>query len=299
MCEQGGTIFAVIMFVAISLAFLYMIGSVTEHVHFKVIAKDEFFHLFFTIILLISFAGILAFSCNVTDFFFKSSFTSIGATSCYTSGTTAVVASNCYLKKMKTEADSMAQYYIKGQLDSMMDSAFSISIAIPVLNAYTAVADCYLRVHSQQYESIVNMFIMPVLLSLNMQKMVLNFISDYIVLWVVPIAFLFRAFPPTRPMGNVLIALAIGLYIIVPFMYSFNLAMYDSVFTDCNTYGKVVCDFVIDGCTPGNAGSTCTNPSSFWNIAKMIPQAFFLPNLTIAVFITFMGAVNKALRVLG
>jgi hypothetical protein len=134
-----------------------------------------------------------------------------------------------------------------------------------------------------------------------MQKLVLNFISDNLVVWILPIAFVFRAFFPLRQMGNVLIALSIGLYVLVPFMYAFNLAMYDAVFNDCTTYSKLVCDFVVDGCTPINLSTdiTCTNPGSFWNVARLLPQAFFLPNLTIAVFITFMGAVNKALKAIG
>jgi len=43
----------------------------------------------------------------------------------------------------------------------------------------------------------------------------------------------------------------------------------------------------------------CEDTGSFKDFGRLIPQAFFLPNLTLAIFITFLGAMNKALRVLG
>jgi hypothetical protein len=92
----------------------------------------------------------------------------------------------------------------------------------------------------------------------------------------------------------------IGLYVLVPFMYVFNFAMYDVVNTqhDCQLVANSVCDFVVDsGC--GSPAQTCVNPDSFWQVARLIPEAFFLPNLTIALLITFLSAMHKALRVIG
>lgn len=311
-CEQGGTIGAVIIATGLLLAAAYMFGSFTSKVHLKIFAKDEAYHLFFTIVLLVSFAAIMGFSCTTVNFFMEATFDHLGVKSgsqCYKQGETTINIANCYLSHMKGKADSLAKSHVNNQINSMMDSSFSYNIAIPVMNSYTFTSGSYLRVHSQQYESIFSMFIMPALLSLNMQKIALNFIKENLVVWILPIAFVFRALFPLRPIGNVLIAFCIGLYLIVPFMYALNLAMYDAVFYDCKAtvvgslkFSDLACDFVADGestCTPSSSYITCTNPNSFWNVAKLLPQSFFLPNLTMAVFITFMGAVNKALRVLG
>ena len=98
-------------------------------------------------------------------------------------------------------------------------------------------------------------------------------------------------------MGDMLIALIIGVYVLVPFMYVFNFAMYDVLLTsdDCTMFQDAVCDFAISGT---DCATACT-ANGFWYVARFIPQAFFLPNLTIAVLITFLGGIHKALRVIG
>ena len=61
---------------------------------------------------------------------------------------------------------------------------------------------------------------------------------------------------------------------------------------------KAVCDTVADkNCSAPS--SACGNPYGFWFVAKLIPQAFFLPNLTIAIIIVFVSSIDKALRAMG
>jgi len=138
--------------------------------------------------------------------------------------------------------------------------------------------------------------LIPALMSISMQKLALDFINENVLRWILPVAFLLRVFIPTRSMGNVLIALVLGLYVIVPFMYVFNFAMNDAVSGDCHLFSDAVCDYVVDS---GDCANTCGNPDGFWNVGRLIPQAFFLPNLTIAILVTFMTSINKALRVIG
>jgi hypothetical protein len=158
------------------------------------------------------------------------------------------------------------------------------------MDAYTSVADSYHKVHAQQYDMVLNSFVLPALLSINMQKLLLEFVNNNVIPWVLPIAFLFRVIPPFRSMGNTLIALAVGLYILIPFMYTFNLSMYDIMGQGCSGFSAGVDDFVF--------GPGCST-YGFWNVGRLMPQAFFLPNLTMALFITFMAAINKALRAIG
>jgi hypothetical protein len=168
------------------------------------------------------------------------------------------------------------------------------------MNSYTSTADSYKRIVSNQYDIILNSLLMPALLSIGMQKLGLDFIKENVVTWFLPTAFFLRIFVPTRQMGNMLIALSLGLYVIVPFLYVFNFAMYDALLNkdDCKEFHTAVCDFVADGghCT---VNSVCNNETGFWAIARLVPQAFFLPNLTIAILITFLAAINKALKVMG
>lgn len=290
MLEQGALIGVVIMLTIIVIGIAYMAGSATGNPRFTVFAKDELYHLLFSVLLLVGFSGMLGFSCMTMDFFYTSVFEQLGDLQCYDQGDPISKTSRCYINLAKSDAEQMAQQYLRKYIDNQMAATFSVTIQIPFIDAYTMSAESYKKVHAQQYDLVLNSFIIPALLSLNMQKMLLDFVTDNVITWILPIAFLFRVFIPTRQMGNYLIALSVGLYVIIPFMYTFNLAMYDVVSFDCVDFKSVSDDFVF--------GSGCS-AYGFWNVGRLMPQAFFLPNLTIALFITFMAAINKALRVIG
>jgi hypothetical protein len=299
--EQGINIIAVVMFTIVLIACAYMAGSFFTNASYIVFAKDELWHLGFSLALLFGFSGVLLLSCGIIDMFFESLFANIGPlpSGCFSGGTMQTTA-NCYINLARSNAIRISESYIQNYLDKLMDSTFSWSFQIPVFNAYTSTAGAYKRIISNQYDIILNSFLVPALMSISMQKIMLGFISENIIQWVLPIAFLLRVFIPTRQMGNILIALSIGVYIIVPFMYVFNFAMYDVVSspTDCMDFKEAVCDNAIDSnCVPPDIA--CGNPDGFWEVGRLIPIAFFLPNLTLAILITFLGAIHKALRVIG
>jgi hypothetical protein len=288
--EQGGNIAIVMMLIVVVIAIAYMIGSATGNPRATIFAKDELYHFGISLLLLVGFTGIVGFSCQTMDYFFSATFEQLGTLQCYSPGDELATVSKCYIKLAKSDAEQIAQQYLKENIDNQMYATFSLTLQVPLLDAFTVSTNAYKKVYAQQYDMVLNSFVIPALLSLNMQKILLEFITDNIIKWVLPIAFLFRVFFPTRQMGNFLIALSVGLYILVPFLYTFNLAMYDVVSLDCSKYASATNDIVF--------GSGCST-YGFWNVGRLMPQAFFLPNLTIALFITFMAAINKALRVLG
>ncbi len=309
LCEQGANIMLVFMLMTLLIASAYVVGKFLGNARFTMWASEEIYHLLFSAVLLISFGGLLAFSCTMMDAFFSLAVESIGADyTCYSSGQPMSATSSCYIAMMKSRGERVAQHYIDEYIRNNLDSTFSASVALPLLDTYTLTAGAYRIIHSQQYNFIVNSFLLPALLSINIQKIFLDMISENVIVWVVPSAFVLRIFAPTRQFGNILFALAIGLYIIVPFIYTFNLSMYDIVVDECNydlsvpgpSMAEVVCDVVVDGrCAGGGAGYACENPYGFWFVANIIPQAFFLPNLTVAIVITFVTSLDKALRVIG
>ena len=296
--EQGTNIAYVIIITVILIAFAYMAGQFLGNANYIVFAKDEIYHLAFSAVLLAGIGGILVFSCYTFDFFYVSLFQELGEleSGCYAPGSGINHVSSCYIRAAESDAKSMSEAYIKNYLNYLMDSTFSYSIQMPLVDTYTSTAGAYKRVISNQYDIVLNSFLVPALMSISMQKLLLDFINENLIRWILPSAFFLRIFIPTRSLGNILIAIVIGLYVIVPFMYVFNWAMYDAVFNDCISYQEAVCDNVVDGYNCGNA---CNNPEGFWNVARLVPQAFFLPNLTIALLVAFLTAANKALRAIG
>jgi len=295
-------ILVVIGFTIIIIALAYTIGTSTNNPSFTIFAKDELYHLGFSILMLLAMSGIVLSSCFVVDFFSASVFQNAGITStaCYNPASTMQDVASCYAKSALDDATTMSTSYIQAYLDNLMYSTMSWSLQWPLLNSYTSSAASYKRIVSNQYDMILNSFLIPAMMSISMQKLALQFINENVVEWLLPIAFLLRVFIPTRQMGNMLIALSLALYVIVPFLYVLNFAMYNTLMSksDCSEFSGAVCDYIADGgnCTPN---SVCTNPDGFWMVARLIPQAFFLPNLTIAIVITFLTAMNKAMKVLG
>ncbi len=288
--NQGIGIAAAFMLTIVVIAVAYAAGTITANSGLTILAKDELYHLFFSVLLLIGFSGIVVFSCQTISFFYDSSFSQMGTLKCYQPGYSMDKTSTCYIGLAQSDAERIAQFYIAHHISNMMDSTFAFSVQIPLLDSFTVTADAYKKVHAQQYDMVLNTFVLPALISINMQKIMLEFVNNNVIAWVLPIAFLFRVIVPFRQMGNVLIALAVGLYILIPFMYTLNLAMYDVMGQSCSGFSAGVTDFVF--------GPGC-DPYGFWNVGRLMPQAFFLPNLTMALFITFLTAVNKALRAIG
>jgi len=292
--EQGTGIAAAVGVTIVAIALAYVFGSVTGDQHATVFAKDELFHLGFSIALLLGFSAIVVLSCNAMEALIRPAMTQLNvpASGCFSPDSGPQVISLCYLKKIDKEAKSVSIAYVNGYVSEMMASSYSVGIQFPLLNSYTATSGAYRRIKATQYDTILNMFLVPAMMSIAMQKLVLTFITENVMTWILPIGFLLRVIPPTRQMGNILIALSMALYILVPFMYAVNLLMYDVV------KPPGLCDFVADsagGYSPGG----CYNPTSLSTVGKLMLQAFFLPNLTIAIVITFLTSLNKALKVIG
>jgi hypothetical protein len=303
MLDQGTNIVLVVMLTSLLIAGSYMIGKTLNNPRYLVWAKDETYHLSFSLVLLLSIGAILVMSCFVMDLFYENLFQNMGTSTygCYTPGKGINAVSSCYIKEAKRDANGIAEHYIDKYIEELMESTFSYTIQIPLLTSYTSTAGAYRRVVSNQYDIITNSFLIPSLMSISMQKLALDFINENVLRWILPSAFLLRVFIPTRNLGNILIALVVGLYVIVPFMYVFNWSMYENIMTidDCTSSAKLqaaVCDNVVDSYDCAN---TCNNEYGFMAVARLIPQAFFLPNLTVAIFVTFMTGLGRALRVIG
>lgn len=270
----------------------YLLGSALEKAEWLVFSKDELFHLFVSIAIIVGIGGFIFVSETTTQFFSEAVLSPISSPSseCYSADASLVKVSTCSLKQMN--ADSMYQLkgYTKESIGALMDSSWTWTIYNIFVGSVSTGVDAWKRTYSRTYESLVFMFLAPISVSLSTQSFLIENLFKYTFSYLLPVALLLRVFIPTRHMGNVLIVFCLGVYFFLPLLYSFNGIMYESALGPCKDYKDQVESPLFGQCDYG---------TNVWSIARLIPQAFFLPNLTIAVFITFMSAVDRSLRMIG
>lgn len=279
----------------IVIALAYMAGESFHQPQLTVFAKEQIYHLVFSAILVVAFGGIMSLSCVISDGFLNYSYGTLKSTtkidsSCYIQGSTSLDFAVCYINKMNARAEAILKKYSRDSIQLQMDSAVMYSQTLPLAGGSTVGFTAFKKAYSMQYDMLMDTFLVPSLVSLKMQKLLISFVDKIALQILLPLAFFLRIFIPTREMGNFLLGITLGIYIILPMLYALNGAMYDFMFQNCQSYEKVVSDFVLQGCGTGYG---------FWDLAKLVPQAFFLPNLAIALFITFVSGIAKALRGMG
>lgn len=293
MSGEMGPYIAIALFFSILIIILtYLIGIVTNNANFLVFYKDELYHLFFSAIILVIIFGIMNLSCNVLSYFLESTlerFPEAVATGCYPLGSTQDIA-QCFMRRIDSASKDMVGELIRKSIREEMDSSFTFTIYTPITGGTTLPFGAYRRTDSMLLDFVAMSFVMPAYISISLQKIILAAFRDFVA-WLLPIAVFLRILAPTRQMGNILIGVSVALYVLVPVFYALSGAMSAVLFseTECSRFSAMVSDPVF---------GDCSSPISFWRVAGIIPQAFFLPNLTLALLITFISSVNKALKVI-
>jgi hypothetical protein len=289
--EMGSYIGVALGLTVLLIAFAFMLGSMTSNPQFIVFYKDELYHLMFSVILLVGLSSIFYLSCVTFRSFLDFAFVQLGLgnSECYKDISSVQDIAGCYFTRLISNVRSFASSAIRGSIQNEMDSTKIIGVSNPVTGGVYLPWNAYKRTYAMQLDMVATMFAIPALVSITMQKILVSFSNDF-VRWILPIAFFLRVLPPARQMGNILIALSLAFYIIIPVFYALNGAMDEAVFKDCSAYNDVIKDTVMGDCTNSN--------TNFWMAARAIPQAYFLPNLTLAILITFLAGINKALKVI-
>lgn len=294
--EQGELIGIVIALTTVAIVLIYLVGKFTEKVEYIVLAKDEAYHLLLSAILLISFGGVITTGCLISESLTQFTVSATNVNMPCPISVPSVTAA-CNLQYLEAKVDNMIYTLTHYQIKYLQDSGWAYSAGnILEGETKTTMMEAYKKVYANEIDILLSSYIFPVRLSISMQKTALKLIDETIITWILPIAFLFRFFPPFRSAGNILLGICLALYIIFPLFMIFNFLMYYSVASDCNKYVELFKDKPLDR----EIGlPTCGSPISLWEISTLIPLAFFLPNLAIALTITFIAAVDKALRVIG
>ncbi|MBI5222945.1 hypothetical protein HY990_00835 [Candidatus Micrarchaeota archaeon] len=303
---DSGRILGVALFLTVLIiALAYAFGSIMNNQHATVFAKEELFPLFMSAILVVGIGSVVFFSCSLFSSFLDYSFSplAIGVgsgtslDSCYVGSDSLQRLSFCYLSRTKAAAQQYVSAAMDKSLHSEMDSTNVIGASNPISGSVSLPTTAWKRAYAAQFESMAMSFALPSLISLTIQVLFLS-LNVELIKWLLPAALLLRILPPTRHLGNVLIAIVIVLYVIVPFFYALNGAMDNKLTTSAScidSYTSIVSDPTLDYDT---TGSSCDSPTGYWALARLIPHAFFLPNLVLAISITFIVSLSKALEVI-
>lgn len=280
------------------ISIIYFVGTMTSKAEWIMLSKDELYHLAFSLLLLASFVGIISFADTLTNAVYDSAKSTLALTDSCASYSGVQRVSTCYMGLMMENAETIIQYNSKKHIDYLLDASQYISY-YGFLQGTTFSPYAYKRTWSMTVDNINNLFILPAYMSIMAQYLFVGFFmgdpdggasSSSIFTLILPAAFVLRFTPFFRDTANLLIAISLGLYTLIPFMIALNGMMYSAVLTDCQAYESIISDAVL---------GDCSSTGNFFQVASLYPQAFLLPNMIISVFVTYSMAAAKALRMIG
>ncbi|MBN2477848.1 hypothetical protein JXB01_00995 [Candidatus Micrarchaeota archaeon] len=289
MIEQAGPFIGVAMLLSIMASvFAYMGGSLMNDPRLLLFSKDEIFHTVVSALMIVSAGGIIYVSCVAGGFFQGTLFQNAEMTECSIDLPTSDLAL-CALNQMESDARVMLDFYTREGIKKDMESTWVHTIYIPGGVSVSTGTQTYKKTFSTQYDMVSTTFVMPVLISITVQKLFFEFFLDYSISILLPMGLILRALPFTRQMGNFLVALGIAMWVFLPLLYAFNAAFYFKT-DNCDEHESIVDDYVFGDCED--------TQSNLWNVARLIPQAFFLPNITLAVFAALVVSITRAMKVI-
>jgi hypothetical protein len=302
----GGLIGVVSALVIFTMGVVYIVGTAAERPELVVLAKDEIYNLLISLMVLLMFGTVMAAGCTVLGGAFDTAYRSIHDASstvvdaCYDPSGTPQEISVCYLKQMQSDSSNIIERYTRENINFLIDgSAYSNYYGL--LGGTTFAPKAYKRTQAAFIDTVKNMFVLPAYMSISAQLILMRFFigtgantSSAVLSLILPAAFILRLLPPTRMVGNMMVGFSVGIYLIIPLLLALNGIVYAYGFSaaDCATFQQAIRD---DQILPMGA---CDSPYNLFNVARLYPQAFLLPNIAIVLFVVFANSISKALRMM-
>ena len=291
---NGGSDFIAIALalVSVAIAAAYMYGKAMEAPEAEVWARDEAANLVITVLL---FAGLAAFftgACNLAV--------------AYT-GDSPFAATYNYLDRLAyNQALPGIKHLIDLSLHNQEGATKYLYVGFVPYTGHGIAPDASKRALSANEEFTIDLFL-PMIASLEAQRQILQALQIFSSSMLLPFAFILRLIAPTREMGNMMIALFFGIYIVAPTMYALSSAAFDKVMANPMSH-MTTCTVARPPLPPlsvpcpiydfkdWSLGPETGSGSWLFRIGAAMPQAVFLPNLVIIVVTTCAMSMTKALR---
>lgn len=275
---------AVSLMVAV-IAILYMLGKAFSKSEFEALAKVEFRELIISIAIAFGSIGLVLGLCNLSTAvipFFSKSLESVGG-----GDFDQFQLAEVYISTMSNSVGvtTIVNLEMLAYSTYLIPSSIRTSTGVNILTPF--------RTFSDSINVLVGIIFSPLIASLNVQQISIS-VAKYIALSVIlPAGIVARTLKPTREGGAFLIALAIGMHFIWPFLYLINYEITLNVFTIVPSKieappapsafpGLEMIDIVID--------------AAFRNLsngAQLLLQGLILPVLNISIFLGFVKVFSE------
>ena len=264
---------AAIMLTVAMAALAYMAGSLLKDPQLLVFSKDELFHIFVSVLLVLSIQGIFTGTCLMG--------------SGVLGGQDPLSHSVSYLRGLKGEGVTLLVSMMRNSIDYKFAAAQVYGYYMPLIGGETFFPYAFRNAYSRHLDIVFDM-VMVGMVSAGLQYEMMKRLASLTIGMLLPFGLILRAIPRVRDAGNVAIALAFAAYIMIPFAYSVVSTAQDISPDFCaGTYGG-----------SDKAFGYCGEGLGLGVIALYLMQTIFLPNLVLVIFATAAGAMMKVAKVL-
>lgn len=267
--------------IAALIAIAYMASQMMEKPEWSVWAKTEAVSLGWSLVLIGAVMGGFVASCGLAGALVPG----------LPVGATPAMAAADYLDSLTANYGlPLASQMVKSSIDAQLGAMYYAYFGVPVLPGAGGLAyRANKRAWASQWDLLADLYI-PLLFSLQAQKMALTILVPGIVGMLLPAALLLRMIFITRDVGNLLIAFCFALYFAFPLMYVLSAQATEAV---VNQLGG--------GSAANPLGSLALAKDrvvgdAFQRVGFLATQAILFPNLALVVVVTMTMALNKALK---
>ena len=280
-----GVVPITILTLTLIIAVAYMFGSAFNNERVVFWAKEELYHLLFSIFLMLFFVSFLQFFNAVFQYFLNTP-----SSVCYHTSPqkTVLCELDVMLKDLHYIPTLLTKYSIKYQRDA---AAYVSYFGWKKGTTFTPYG--YKGAWAAMLDMLSYQYVFAAYVALSAQHLFFQYVvgdgsgTSTLLLILLPAAIIARFFPFLRDGGNFLFATAIGLYTLMPALFA---VVYSSASTD---YCSDVADVVSD---PIPVLDTCSSSTSLYAITKYYPYAFLYPNFVLGIVATFIYSFYKVLK---
>jgi hypothetical protein len=244
-------------------ALAYMAGSFMRNPNLLVFSKDQIFHTFVSVLLVISIEGIFYGTCM-----FASS----------AAGSDLQSASLNYMRELRVDGGQMLAQIMKRSIEYKFEAAYYTAYQVPYMGGEAYWWEAYNNAYARNLEMLFD-FVMVGYVSAGVQYNLLGMLPQIALGVMVPMGLLLRCIPKAREAGNMVMALALALYVVIPFCYAVASTMRETE-------------------VPWFTGAPDDTGISFEDAGLYLFQTIFLPNLALVVFATAVGGLMKVAKVI-